>query len=265
MLYYGKTERLKGIVVLDSLVCDCSCGCGGFCGGWLVGCFELVANSFSNYFYFLFSLFSFCRSSVFPLTPVVAVIANAFQIRLEITQLCYYTKRPIPKKEEGIGAWMTIVEIISLIGVVVNSAMIITTFKARDSFQNLFGHRGRHFNISSTNTTLSDSDPLSTDLNFLWMMIAVEHGVIIFKLIIREFIEDKPRWVAEAEIAELADESRAEEMEAELAIQEQQDRKKKLRSELNNTKIELAETKKRAASGSNYNAHGVLISRVLGK
>ena len=37
MLYYGKTERLKGIVVLDSLVCDCSCGCGGFCGGWLVG------------------------------------------------------------------------------------------------------------------------------------------------------------------------------------------------------------------------------------
>ena len=205
-------------------------------------------------------------SSVFPLTPVVAVIANMGQIRFEITQLCYYTKRPIPKKEEGIGAWMTIVEIISLIGVVVNSAMIIMTFKARESFQKLFEtnfYSNSNNNNNNTNNNmfsnssnvsattfgyLQESVPpdlyLSSDLNFLWVMVAVEHCVIIFKLVLREFIEDVPRWVAEAQISEDADEKRAIEMEALLAVQEQQERMKVNERRLTRTEIELAETRR---------------------
>ena len=58
MLYYGKTERLKGIVVLDSLVCDCSCGCGGFCGGWLVG-LNWLLTVFQTIFIFYFLSFHF--------------------------------------------------------------------------------------------------------------------------------------------------------------------------------------------------------------
>ena len=124
----------------------------------------------------------------------------------------------MPKKEEGIGAWMTIIEIISLIGVVTNSAMIIMTFKAREEFAKYLNASnvhsvGEYIGGSSSdsytggsgstrsairnkisNSSVFNSRPvdyLSSEVNFLWLMVAVEHCVIILKLVLREYIEGK--------------------------------------------------------------------------
>ena len=176
-------------------------------------------------------------SAVFPLTPLVAVFLNMVQTRFEVTQLCYVTKRPIPKKEEGIGAWMTIVEIISLIGIVMNAAMIIMTFKSRDQFEKLLNTSAvsevAQFELFAADPSMSLNNTMntttavssvsdgyfSTDVNFLWLMVFVEHGIIILKLILREFIEDEPPWVAQEKLAEEAEENRTEEREK-LALEE---------------------------------------------
>ena len=73
----------------------------------------------------------------------------------------------------------------------------------------------------NTTTAVSEvSDGyFSTDVNFLWLMVFVEHGIIILKLILREFIEDEPPWVAQEKLAEEAEENRTEEREK-LALEE---------------------------------------------
>ena len=178
-------------------------------------------------------------SSVFPLTPLVAVLLNFGTLRFEIIQLSSYTRRGIPKKEEGIGAWLTIIEIISLIGVVTNSAMIIITFKAREKIVYYFNATSSAQIISGgidlssssssidvpvpTNSSIDQSELryyLSNETNFLWLIICLEHFIIILKLMLREYIGDVPEWVSQAKLTEKFDEIRVQEAHELLLLQE---------------------------------------------
>lgn len=56
----------------------------------------------------------------FPLTPLLALINNFVEIRVDATKFLTSYRRPIPKKVAGLGAWFTILQAVTYIGVVTN-------------------------------------------------------------------------------------------------------------------------------------------------
>jgi len=61
----------------------------------------------------------------FPLTPVLALINNFFEIRLDATKLALGTRRPEPRGAANIGTWFSIFNIIGFIAVMTNCGIII--------------------------------------------------------------------------------------------------------------------------------------------
>jgi anoctamin-10/anoctamin-7 len=71
------------------------------------------------------SLFVTC----FPLAPVLSLVNNYLEIRIDANKLCCGTRRPIPKGAEDIGTWFVILEVMSISAVITNSLIICFTSK----------------------------------------------------------------------------------------------------------------------------------------
>lgn len=104
-------------------------------------------------------------SAAYPLTPMLAVIVIAFELRVDAWKLCNLTKRPYPAESSGIGLWYDILQVMSLLGVMTNTAIIIFTTNVFDGF----------------------------DTGEKWLMfIVIEHALIIAKILIAVYTPDKP-------------------------------------------------------------------------
>ncbi len=68
-------------------------------------------------------------SLVFPLSPLLALIYNLALIRLDAMKLCYARKRPIAVKTSGIGVWEDVIQIMSVIAILTNCAVLGITSK----------------------------------------------------------------------------------------------------------------------------------------
>lgn len=61
-------------------------------------------------------------SWTFPLAPALALCYNLLLMRMEATQLCWHTQRPIAHKAGGIGVWANVLEAMVLLAVLTNCA-----------------------------------------------------------------------------------------------------------------------------------------------
>jgi len=110
--------------------------------------------------------------AAFPLAPFCALINNALEIRTDAMKRLLFTQRPAPsERAEDIGAWMNVLELMSLAAVATNVGVLCFTSKK-----------------------------LATDLNLdatqrVWAFILLEHLVLIIKLFIAGAISDVPEWV----------------------------------------------------------------------
>lgn len=143
-------------------------------------------------------------SVAFPLAPLFAFLVNFLQIRGEVGLYCLSTKRAMPNKEFGIGSWCIIIEIVSLIGVVSNTVMIISTFSSRAVFLQYVDESWDLF--------------LENEYVFMAFIIFLEHGIIALKLSLASIIADKPAWVLEEELIELEETRRETEHERDLQL-----------------------------------------------
>lgn len=55
-----------------------------------------------------------------PLAPLVVLIYNVAEIRLDATKFTKYYRRPVPKRLPGIGAWSGIIQMITILGTIAN-------------------------------------------------------------------------------------------------------------------------------------------------
>lgn len=99
----------------------------------------------------------------YPLVMYMALVNNYVEIRVDGWKLCQETRRPEPKGAEDIGTWFAILEIMSTIAVITNSAV-----------------------IAFTSTVFS---------NYSWatrcfLFLATEHGVLLVKLLFASKVED---------------------------------------------------------------------------
>ena len=63
-------------------------------------------------------------STVFPLTPLLAIVYNLALIRLDALKLCYTRQRPIAVKTSGIGVWEDVLQIMSVFGVLTSCCIM---------------------------------------------------------------------------------------------------------------------------------------------
>jgi hypothetical protein len=107
---------------------------------------------------------------VFPAAPILALLNNVIEFRLDASKLMSFTRRPHPKGTFDMGTWYSILNLLSWVMVISNTALII---------------------FSST-----QARAIPNDLRWVSFVI-VEHILIGIKLLIEFFVPDVPTDVEE--------------------------------------------------------------------
>ncbi|CAM9722677.1 unnamed protein product, partial [Choristocarpus tenellus] len=66
-------------------------------------------------------------SAAFPLAPLLAMINNLVQTRVDAYKLCKTRRRPVAYKSSGIGVWDNVLEMMTVVGVITNCALVGAT------------------------------------------------------------------------------------------------------------------------------------------
>jgi len=107
---------------------------------------------------------------VFPAAPILALLNNVIEFRLDATKLMSFTRRPHPKGTFDMGTWYGILNLLSWVMVISNTALIV---------------------FSS-----SQASGIASDLRWVAFII-VEHILIGIKLLLEFFVPDEPKDVEE--------------------------------------------------------------------
>ncbi|XP_063222140.1 anoctamin-8 [Bacillus rossius redtenbacheri] len=111
-------------------------------------------------------------SSAFPMAAFCALVNNLIEIRSDAFKLCFIFQRPFGQRVSSIGTWQNAMEVMNLIAVLVNCALI-----------GLSGQVHRMFPEMSTTQTIL-------------LIVALEHIMLILRFAISCAIPDLPEWVA---------------------------------------------------------------------
>lgn len=68
----------------------------------------------------------------FPLAPLLAFLNNVFELRVARYRLLKLTRRPIPASAQGIGSWLHVLDTMTTVSVLTNSALLCFTLNAFD-------------------------------------------------------------------------------------------------------------------------------------
>lgn len=63
--------------------------------------------------------------AVFPVGPALAFASLFIKVRIDAWKLCQATRRPIPHADDDIGLWKDLSEIISVMAVLFNMALLV--------------------------------------------------------------------------------------------------------------------------------------------
>ena len=121
----------------------------------------------------------------FPLAPLCAMLANILEIRAGAYKLLHVFRRPLAVRATGIGVWLTVLQIMSIIAVLTNCALIGFTSRQVDNWVP---------NVSSGTKIL--------------IIFVFEHLVIAIKYVVHSCMLSVPKEVRIAEQKEKFDADR---------------------------------------------------------
>ena len=75
-------------------------------------------------------------AAAFPLAPLCAFFNNVAEIRSDAFKLCTVSARPTPKPTPNIGAWLTVLQALTIVGVFTNFAIIFFTSHEMERWDN---------------------------------------------------------------------------------------------------------------------------------
>uniref|UniRef100_A0A8C1SMB7 Anoctamin n=1 Tax=Cyprinus carpio TaxID=7962 RepID=A0A8C1SMB7_CYPCA len=183
-------------------------------------------NAFSLFNEFLEMVLQFSFTTIFvaafPLAPLLALINNIFEIRLDAIKMVNLERRLVPKKTNDIGVWTRILEAVGVMAVIANGLVIgissdfiprlayryhygpcatsntfMSNDKVREDFKELIDN-GYNITQCSYKDYRSDEDQSLTSQ--FWLILALrfafvilfEHVVVMCKFIAAWFIPDNP-------------------------------------------------------------------------
>lgn len=116
---------------------------------------------------------------MFPAAPVFSFITNFLEIRVKLNSMMYYSKRTIAEPAHGIGSWLPIMELISMICIPINVAIVFLT-----------GYVGEPSVL--VQALQKNNKEFWTDSNILIFLISMEHLVLALKIVMAILIPDVP-------------------------------------------------------------------------
>lgn len=114
----------------------------------------------------------FCAA--FPLAPLAAFVNNVFETRLDGYKFLM-SRRSFARQSSGIGVWYTILQLLSIISVFTNVLIIYIETLRPDG-----------------TSKFTDIDENLTAVGAVWVTLALEHVLIVVKLILRAVTPDTP-------------------------------------------------------------------------
>ena len=127
-------------------------------------------------------------SEVFPLAALMSYISNYIQMQSQINNLGY-SRRFKAEVSNGIGNWLTCLQILTQFSIFTSCACIYFTSR---TFRNLLVHGEAYEGISAL------SDPFEM-VQFFLIVVVVEHVVMVTKILLEMIIEDVPQSVVNGE------------------------------------------------------------------
>ena len=127
----------------------------------------------------------------------MSLVNNHIKIKSQVKNLRYF-RRFKAEVSDGIGSWMNSLETLSQISIFLNCATLYFTSKVY--VQIFVGSNHKYAEGEQDKDTLFHTITDGWDLaSFLVMLILVEHGMLIIKIVIDQLIEDTPIEIVEAE------------------------------------------------------------------
>ncbi|XP_050046097.1 anoctamin-8 [Dermacentor andersoni] len=111
-------------------------------------------------------------SSAFPWAALCALLNNLVEVRSDAFKLCFVFQRPFAQQANSIGTWQVAMEVMGMLAVVVNCALMGTLGQVQRLWPSL------------------------TPLEVLLGLVVLEHVVLCIKFAIAYAIPDVPEWVA---------------------------------------------------------------------
>jgi hypothetical protein len=106
--------------------------------------------------------------AAYPLATCMAFVSNYVELRTDAWKLCQLSRRPEPRSCEDIGTWYAILEVISNVAVITNSALVAFT----------------------GTTTLN-----YTWATRIWIFLIMSGSILACKVVIAMYVPDTPREV----------------------------------------------------------------------
>ncbi|CAF1320639.1 unnamed protein product [Adineta steineri] len=124
-------------------------------------------------------------SAVFPWVTICALINNIFELRADAFKYCYVYQRPFAQPAWNIGSWHYAFDILSLVAIVTNTALIAMQPSVREYFSSY------------------------TDAEYILFFVAAEHVLLALKFAISFAIPDIPHEVQIAKAKSLYESNQA--------------------------------------------------------
>lgn len=132
-----------------------------------------------------------------PLAPLIALVTNMFDLRIDARRLLWLNRRPVPRRSQDIGMWYTILQLLNYIGIITNAFIIAVTSAFGGKYE-----KTTVFNVISNTTSLNSSASVVNTttitvktLQNLWIIIIFQNVSFIVRFILEYSIPDEPESV----------------------------------------------------------------------
>lgn len=127
---------------------------------------------------------------MFPLAPIFSFLTNLLEIKIKLNRMSKYSRRFTAQGANGIGSWTGVMELISLVSIPINLAIILFTGKGEDK-------DGDYGYSETVKWLLRGGD--RTIFEVVLLLILAEHLLLGFKVIMATLIPDVPKGVVDEE------------------------------------------------------------------
>ncbi|XP_071953284.1 anoctamin-8-like [Antedon mediterranea] len=136
-------------------------------------CMKTYEDTFDDYLEMLIQFgYVILFSSAFPLAGICALLNNLVEIRTDAFKLCTSLQRPFGQRVENIGTWQDAMELMGVIGVLVNFGLLGISGQIEHAF------------------------PGVSTANVIMIIVVLEHITLACKFAIAYAIPDIPHWVS---------------------------------------------------------------------
>ncbi len=111
-----------------------------------------------------------------PIACLIVMIFNLFDMKLDLKMQYLCIQRPYTKTRANIGPWLTLAEFLAIAAVISNCLFL-------------------YFSSPTLRAWLSDVFDITIEAYSLWIIVGIEHFIIIMKVWSANAIADIPVWV----------------------------------------------------------------------